>query len=251
MDTQRTTDPVGPDEDLDRELAAALAVEPSPQFLARVRVRIAAECGEPGWAGSSWSAPALSCLAWLRRCSGRERRLPGIVAATACAAALAAAVGATYLYQSGPSPFSSGPSKIAANLSLLLPGLVPGPLAIAASRREQPTPALQAAMRSNAEANRAASAYLLQRNYDAIAAEADTFARNFALVEEFWAARDAAGATDLARRASKAAADLRAAAVAKDHAAVAMAIAEMTAICGACHLRYREELGHNTYAIKL
>jgi hypothetical protein len=25
----------------------------------------------------------------------------------------------------------------------------------------------------------------------------------------------------------------------------------MTAICGACHLRYREELGHNAYAIKL
>jgi hypothetical protein len=239
MDSQRTNDPL--DLDLDRALTAALAVEPSPQFLARVRMRIAAEPHLPGWSHS---------MAWLSSLSSLPAgRIPWLVTAGACVVAFAIAGGATYMYQTGFS--SPGPSRIVADLSLMLPGIVPGPLALAASRRERPTPELRAAMRSNAEASRAASAHLAQGNYEAVAAAADTFSRNFAAIESFWAAKEVDEATSLARSALQAAANLRTAALSHDDAAIAKAIAEMTAVCGACHLRYREQLADNSYAIKL
>ena len=56
MDGKRTADALN-DDALDRELEAALTVEPSPDFLARVRARVAVEPPPTIW-GSRWMLPA-------------------------------------------------------------------------------------------------------------------------------------------------------------------------------------------------
>ena len=48
MDGKRPHSPLG-DEALDRELESALGIEPSPEFLARVRTRLASEPGTSPW----------------------------------------------------------------------------------------------------------------------------------------------------------------------------------------------------------
>ena len=69
MDGRRPADPVS-DAALDRALDAALNVEPSPEFIARVRTRVAAETVAPPWwaswtlfAGGSLAAAALILVA--------------------------------------------------------------------------------------------------------------------------------------------------------------------------------------------
>jgi hypothetical protein len=231
MDVRRTADAIEHAAlDVDRELAAALAVDPSPEFLARVRMRIAAEPEPPAWR-----------VSWL------------VAVAGACA--VTAAVGAAAV-QTGQAVLPSSATRILADISLLVPGLVPGPFAIAASvpprdRRERPSPEMQAAMRSNAATTQAVSAHLARGDHEAILQDAATLSRNLASIEAFWSAREVELAAGLSREGLKAAADLRAAAVAGDDRRIEEALAAMTAICSACHLRFREELPDHTYAIKL
>ena len=97
-------------------------------------------------------------------------------AAGAFAIAIAIALAVTQLNQT---PLSADlPSRAFGDLSLI-PALLPGPLAMAASvpgrvRRRKPTPEMQAIMNSNAEAN-AALAVHGRENYDAIINDAATF----------------------------------------------------------------------------
>ena len=58
MDGHRHADPLTDESSLDREIESMMAVEPSPQFVARVRARVAQE-PEPGrWRASWLFAPA-------------------------------------------------------------------------------------------------------------------------------------------------------------------------------------------------
>jgi hypothetical protein len=220
MDAQR----IGESIDLDSELAALLSVEPSVEFVARVRMRIAAEPAPRSWRPS-----------WL------------LVTASACA--LLVTIGLALR----PSHLPTSASRVFADISLLVPTLVPGPMAaaISGSRRERPTPEMRAIMQSNQDAVRAMNSHLESRNHEAIAGEAATLTRNFASLERFWSARQVEGAAALSRRGLTAATELRAAVVMGDATAVAQAIAAMTAVCNACHTLYREELPDHTYAIKL
>ena len=61
MDAERSVDPVT-DAALDRELQTALAVDPSPEFLARVRTRIANEPA-PSASWLSWKLAAAAAIA--------------------------------------------------------------------------------------------------------------------------------------------------------------------------------------------
>jgi cytochrome c' len=218
MDAQRISESI----DLDAELAELLSVEPSVEFVARVRMRIATEPSPRRWRPS-----------WL------------LAAATACAVLITIGVAATRT--------NHPTTNLLADISLLVPALVPAPVAAAASgwRREKPTPEMQAVMRSNEEAVRTVTSHLANRNYEAIASEAVTLTGNFASLERFWSAREIEDAARLSRRAFAAATELRAAALMGDATAMAEAIAAMTAVCNACHARYREELPDRTYAIKL
>ena len=228
MPAHRFGDPLT-DGDLDRALGAALAVEPSPEFLARVRMRIASE-PEP----SDWR------FAW-------------VFAAGACTLAIAIAV--TVMQMNHPALAPGLPAKALGGLSLL-PALVPGPLTIAVSaprrvRREKPTPEMQAIMKSNAAADTALAAHVKERNYDAIVKDAATLRQNFADTEAFWAERRMDAALNITRSGLQALADLQGAALAHDDAAIETAAAAVSGTCGACHKQYRDQLPDKTYEIRL
>jgi hypothetical protein len=170
--------------------------------------------------------------------------------ATAGACALLVVTGLALMRANYP---TTSASSVFADISLLVPTFVPAPVAAAAAawRREQPTPEMRAMMRTNEEAVRMADGHLATKNYEAIAGDAATLSRNFASLERFWRTRQVEDAASFARSGFTAASELRAAALTGDATAVAAAIAAMTAVCNACHLRYREELPDHTYAIKL
>jgi cytochrome c' len=217
------------DGDIDRALGAALAVEPSPEFLARVRMRIASEPEPSGW------------------------RLPWMLAAGACTIAVAVAI--TVMQTSHPALAPGLPSTAFGDLSFL-PARLPGPLTVAAAgprrlRREKPTPEMQAIMQSNAAARMALDAHRTDRNYDAIVNDAATFKQNFAYVEAFWANRQMEDPVAITRTGLDAAAALQAAARAKDDAAIENAIAALAGTCLACHKQYREQLPDESFEIRL
>lgn len=127
MDAQRSGALIDPD--IDRALAAALAVEPSAEFLARVRTRIATE-PEP----SAWRFP------WT------------LAAVGAMALALVSAVSVLHLNQAMPpadTVLAPLPSKALVFASLsLVPGMVPS-VGSGFSRTKRRAPA--AAVRAEAE----------------------------------------------------------------------------------------------------
>jgi cytochrome c556 len=56
---------------------------------------------------------------------------------------------------------------------------------------------------------------------------------------------------NITRSGLQAAADLQAAALAKDDAAIEKAAASVTGTCGSCHKQYRGQLPDNSYEIRL
>ena len=228
MAAHRFGDPLT-DGEIDCALAAALAVDPSPEFVARVRMRIASE-PEP----SDW-------------------RFSWVFAAGACTLAIAMAV--TLMEMNHPALVPGVPAKVLGNISLL-PALLPGPLSIGISmpwrtRREKPTPEMQTIMKSNAAASTALAAHVRERNYEAIVQDAAVLRQNFAETEAFWAEKRMDAAMNITRSGLQAAADLQAAALAKDDAAIEKAAASVTGTCGACHKQYRGQLPDNSYEIRL
>jgi len=228
MAAHRFGDPMT-DGEIDRALATALAVDPSPEFVARVRMRIASEPEPPDW------------------------RLSWVFAAGACTLALAMAV--TLMEMNHPALPPGLPAKALGNLSLL-PAMLPGPLSIGLSlprraRREKPTLEMQTIMKSNAAANAALEAHVRERDYDAIFQDAAVLRQNFAGTEAFWADRRMDAALNITRSGLQAVADLQAAALAKDDAAIEKAAASVTGTCVACHKQYRGQLPDNSYEIRL
>jgi hypothetical protein len=176
-----------------------------------------------------------------------------VFAAGACTFAIAIAV--TALQMNHPAISADLPSRALGNLSLL-PALLPGPLTIAAStprraRREKPTPEMKAIMNSNAAVSTTLAAHVQQKNYDAIAEDAAILKQNFANSEAFWVEKQIASALMLTRGGLRAAADLRAAALAMDDAAIQKAAAAVAGTCDACHRQHREDLPGNDYEIRL
>jgi hypothetical protein len=237
MPAQRSADPMT-DDDLDRELAAAFAVEPSAEFLARVRMRIDGEPAPSAW--GLWRAFAV---------------------AGACAVMIAFALTAAQLNRAAPRNGSDRvpPSRAFADLSFILPTIVAAPLAgvplamaAATPRRVQkPTPAMQAIMQANAEAGRALRVHRKEGNYEAIARDAATYKENFAYIAVFWANQQVDAALNISTRGLRAAIELEAAALAKDDAAVEKAMTALTDTCDTCHKTHREQLPDKTYAIRL
>jgi len=227
MAAHRFGDPLT-DGEIDRALATALAVDPSPEFVARVRMRIASEPEPPDW------------------------RLSWVFAAGACTLAIAMAV--TLMEMNHPALAPGLPAKALGNISLL-PAMLPGPLSIGIFvprvRREKPTPEMQTIMKSNAAASTALAAHVRERNYDAIVQDAAVLRQNFAGTEGFWAEKRMDSALNITRSGLQAVADLQAAALAKDDAAIEKAAASVTGTCVACHKQYRGQLPDNSYEIRL
>jgi hypothetical protein len=227
MYAHRSGDPLS-DANLDRELSTLFAVDPSPEFLARVRLRIGRETA-PSW----WS------------------RMWVFAIASACAMVIAASM--VMAQMDHPS------SQLVAGLAAGVPSMSPAPLAVAAavargrrdSRGQKPTPEMRAVMNANAEATAALRQHLEEKNYGALASDAETYRQNFAYLEGFWSSRRVDGAVEISRAGLLAAASLAAAARARDDGALETAIAAIIGSCGACHRHYREELPDGSYEIRL
>ena len=106
-------------------------------------------------------------------------------------------------------------------------------------------------MKSTAAAHAALAAHVRERNYDAIVLDAAVLRQNYAETEAFWAEKRMGAALNITRSGLQAVADLQAAALAKDDAAIEKAAASVTGTCEACHKQYRGQLPDNTYEIRL
>jgi hypothetical protein len=244
MPAHRSGGPLTPpsplnDDGLDREVAALMAVKPSAEFLARVRMRIASEAAPPAW---------------------RLSRM--FVVAGACAVAIALALTGAQLSRTAVPPDPDRvrpPSRPFADLSLVLPSIAAAPfagapLATAASSRrrvEKPTPEMRAIMQSNAGVDAALRAHTKEKDYGAIVQDAATYKQNFAYIAVFWANQQADAALTISTRGLAAAIELEAAALGKDDGAVEKAMAALADTCDACHKEHREQLADKTYAIRL
>ena len=208
-----------------------MAVDPSPEFLARVRLRIAEE-----------PEPSLWRRSWMLAATG------------ICALVIVASAAVAQMDQ----PDATGP-RLMTEVAALIPPLTPAPIAVAAavSRRSRdartvkPTAELRAVMNANAEAADELRKHLEDRDYGALASDAATYRQNFAFLEGFWVDRQVDEAIQISRAGLLAAAALEAAAHAKDDGALETAIAAIIGTCGACHRHYREELPDGTYEIRL
>ena len=225
MYANRSGDPLS-DADLDRELAALVAVDPSPEFLARVRLRVGRET-----APSRWSRTWVFAIA------------------SACAMVIAASM--VMAQMDHPS------SQLVAGLAAGVAPISPVPLALAAaggrrdSRGQKPPMQMRAVMSANAAATAVLRQHLAEKNYSALAGDAETYRQNFAYLERFWSSRSVDGAVEISRAGLLAAASLAAAARARDDEALETAIAAIIGTCGACHRHYREELPDGSYEIRL
>jgi len=230
MAADRFGEPVT-DLEIDRALAAALAVEPSAEFVARVRMRIADEPEPASWQ-FSWMIAAASCT-------------------------IAVAIVITAMQMNHPVVSANLPAKALGGLSFLpgLPGF-PGSLTIAASaarrmRRERPTAEMREVMQSNAEVQAALTAHVRERNYDAIASDAAMLAQNFDATRPVWIEKKMDVASTTTVRGLHALADLQAAALARDDAAIEKAAAAVTGTCEMCHKQYRGQSPDGTFEIRL
>jgi cytochrome c556 len=88
------------------------------------------------------------------------------------------------------------------------------------------------------------------KDYAAIAKDAATLKANFAKLEQFVAQKKWDDVMASTKAGAKAAADLEAAAKAKDDAAITAATSAVTKTCGTCHAAHRERLPDSTFGIK-
>lgn len=115
---------------------------------------------------------------------------------------------------------------------------------------EKPTPELQATMKENAATNGALRMHIMEKNYEALAKDAQILKTNFGKIEAFFTEKKWQDAIDISKAGGKAAGELQAAAVAKDDTAIAAAQMALAPNCGGCHMKHREQLPDKSYEIK-
>ena len=115
---------------------------------------------------------------------------------------------------------------------------------------EKPTEAYMNAMKNLKSGQMAMRAAVTAKDYDAIAKAAATFQASFDVTEQFWTAKKADDAVASAKAGAKGAADLAAAATAKNDEAIAAAQRALAGTCMGCHTAHRERLADGSFEIK-
>ena len=115
---------------------------------------------------------------------------------------------------------------------------------------EKPTAEFQATMKSNGATLGALRMHIMAKDYDGIATDAATLKSNFAKIEAFWVQKKVDAAITFSKNGAKGAADLEAAAKAKDDAAITAANMAVGGSCGGCHMAHREQLPDKSFEIK-
>jgi cytochrome c556 len=104
---------------------------------------------------------------------------------------------------------------------------------------EKPTEAYQSAMKALGGANQGLRNSVPAKDYAAIEQNAATFKASFATALAFWTEKKADDAIKLATDGAKGAADLEAAAKARNDDGIAAAQKAIGATCAACHMAHR------------
>ena len=115
---------------------------------------------------------------------------------------------------------------------------------------EKPSAEYQTAMKNLGTANGAMRGNVTNKDYAALEANAATFKASFTVANAFWTAKKADDAIKLTNDGLKGAADLDAAAKAKNDEGIAAARGTIGATCRGCHMVHRETLPDMTFEIK-
>ena len=115
---------------------------------------------------------------------------------------------------------------------------------------EKPSPEYQTAMKNMGTANQGLRGDITNKDYAAIEKHAATYKASFTVANQFWTAKKADDAVKLTQDGLKGAADLDAAAKAKNDDAINAARGSIGATCRGCHMVHREQLPDMTYEIK-
>ena len=132
-------------------------------------------------------------------------------------------------------------------LAAVCAAVIVGAIVIAS---EKPTPEYQTAMKNLGSANAAMRGAATDKDYAAIEKHAATYKSSFTVANQFWTAKKADDAIKLTQDGLKGAADLDAAAKAKNDEGVTAARGVIGATCRGCHMVHREQLPDMTYEIK-
>ena len=120
-----------------------------------------------------------------------------------------------------------------------------------AMANEKPSPEYQTAMKNLGTANGALRGNITAKDYPAIEANAATFKASFTVAEAFWTGKKTDDAIALAKTGLKGAADLDAAAKAKNDEGIAAARGTIGATCRGCHMVHRDQLPDMTFEINV
>ena len=115
---------------------------------------------------------------------------------------------------------------------------------------EKPSPEYQTAMKNMGAANQGLRGDITNKDYAAIEKHAATFKASMTVANAFWTAKKADDAIKLTQDGLKGAADLDAAAKAKNDDGINAARGAIGATCRGCHMVHREQLPDMTYEIK-
>ena len=115
---------------------------------------------------------------------------------------------------------------------------------------EKPSPEYQTAMKNLGAANAGLRGDITNKDYAAIEKHAATFKASFTVANQFWTAKKTDDAIKLTQDGLKGAADLDAAAKAKNDDGITAARGVIGATCRGCHMVHREQLPDMTYEIK-
>jgi hypothetical protein len=121
---------------------------------------------------------------------------------------------------------------------------------VAVSAGEKPPESYVKLMKDTNTAAQSLRGHVPAKDYDAMAADAAALKKLFADTEAFWTARKVDDAMGFAKTGAKAAADLEAAASAKNEEGIATAARAVNLTCQGCHTAHRERLPDGSSEIK-
>ena len=118
---------------------------------------------------------------------------------------------------------------------------------------EKPSPEYQTAMKNLGAANAAIRGDITNKDYAAIEKHAATYKASFTVANQFWTGKKTDDAIKLTQDGLKGAADLDAAAKAKNDDALNAARGTIGATCRGCHMVHRDQISDNpaTYEINV
>jgi hypothetical protein len=115
---------------------------------------------------------------------------------------------------------------------------------------EKPPAEYQSAMKELAAARMSLRNNVTARSYEGVAKDAAALKSSLSTAEHFWTGRNVQAAIEFAKAGLKGAADLEAAANAKNDEGIAAAQKAIGGACMGCHRAHRERLPDGTFEIK-